>query len=79
MRPMKDSGIPWIGMIPKSWEPFPIKHCADLDKEKLSEKTDYECGIRSSRRSKIGCWRDNCLKETCVSEEDNYLSDFRST
>lgn len=42
MRPMKDSGIPWIGMIPKSWEPFPIKHCADLDKEKLSEKTDYE-------------------------------------
>lgn len=30
MREMKDSGVEWIGEIPKEWEVRKIKHVADL-------------------------------------------------
>lgn len=46
MRVMKDSGIEWIGEIPETWNAYRIKYCAELDKEKLSEKTDYEYEFR---------------------------------
>lgn len=42
MRAMKDSGIEWIGQIPQGWHVDRLKYCADLDSEKLSEKTDPE-------------------------------------
>lgn len=42
MRAMKESGIEWIGEIPKEWHVDRLKYCADLDSEKLSEKTDPE-------------------------------------
>ena len=42
MRAMKDSGIEWIGQIPKEWHVDRLKYCANLDREKLSEKTDPE-------------------------------------
>lgn len=42
MRAMKDSGIEWIGQIPQEWHVDRLKYCADLDSEKLSEKTDPE-------------------------------------
>lgn len=42
MREMKDSGIEWIGQIPQGWHVDRLKYCADLDSEKLSEKTDPE-------------------------------------
>ena len=42
MRAMKDSGIEWIGEIPQEWHVDRLKYCADLDSEKLSEKTDPE-------------------------------------
>ncbi len=40
MRVMKDSGIEWIGKIPQDWNVRRIKHCANLDQEKLSTTTD---------------------------------------
>ena len=42
MRAMKDSGIEWIGQIPQEWHVDRLKYCANLDSEKLSEKTDPE-------------------------------------
>ncbi len=30
MREMKDSGIPWIGEIPKEWKIKPLKYCTDI-------------------------------------------------
>lgn len=39
---MKDSGIEWIGEIPEGWNVIRIKYCANLDKEKLSETTDFD-------------------------------------
>lgn len=40
--PMKDSGVEWIGEIPQEWYVDRLKYCANLDSEKLSEKTDPE-------------------------------------
>ena len=42
MRTMKDSGIEWIGEIPQEWNTTRIKYCTEIDREKLSEKTDPE-------------------------------------
>lgn len=42
MRAMKDSGIEWIGQIPQEWHVDRLKYCANLDREKLSEKTEPE-------------------------------------
>ena len=39
--PMKDSGIPWIGMIPEHWEVKKIRTCFKERREKVSDK-DYE-------------------------------------
>ena len=39
--PMKDSGIPWIGMIPEHWEVKKIRHCFKERREKVSDK-DFE-------------------------------------
>ena len=40
----KDSGIPWIGQIPKHWEIKKLKYITDYNTETLSENTseDYE-------------------------------------
>jgi restriction endonuclease S subunit len=37
---MKDSGIKWVGKIPEDWNVRRIKHCANLNQEKLSTTTD---------------------------------------
>ncbi|WAV90150.1 restriction endonuclease subunit S [Oxalobacter aliiformigenes] len=37
--PMKDSGIPWIGKIPKEWEIIPLKFLASHNDDVLSENT----------------------------------------
>jgi type I restriction enzyme, S subunit len=39
--PMKDSGIPWIGLIPEHWEVKKIRTCFKERREKVSDK-DYE-------------------------------------
>lgn len=39
---MKDSGIEWIGKIPEDWRTIRVKYICDIDKEKLSEKTDVD-------------------------------------
>lgn len=41
-RPMKDSGIEWIGEIPEEWEAKPIKAVASYNDELLNENTDKE-------------------------------------
>ena len=43
-RPMKDSGIEWIGDIPSDWKVIPLQYFVDLNKETLGENTpaDYE-------------------------------------
>lgn len=38
--PLKDSGIDWIGEIPKSWRVCPLKYCVQANMESLSEKED---------------------------------------
>ena len=38
MRVMKDSGIEWIGEIPKEWAIKKLKHCVDLRLEKTADK-----------------------------------------
>lgn len=40
--PMKDSGIEWIGQIPRLWSVKKVKYVADIDSHKLSEKTNAE-------------------------------------
>ena len=42
VREMKDSGIEWIGEIPKEWELVPIKYIASYNDEALGENTDLE-------------------------------------
>ncbi|HKL91528.1 MAG TPA: restriction endonuclease subunit S, partial [Allomuricauda sp.] len=37
---MKDSGVEWIGEIPKEWEVKPLKYCVEYNKETLDNKTD---------------------------------------
>ncbi len=41
---MKDSGIPWIGVIPEGWRPTKIKYDFQVNVEKLAENTadDFE-------------------------------------
>ena len=41
-REMKDSGIEWIGEIPKEWKLVPIKYIASYNDETLSENTNSE-------------------------------------
>jgi len=42
--PMKDSGIEWIGEIPKKWNPIRLKYIANYNTTTLTENTnaDYE-------------------------------------
>ena len=42
MREMKDSGIPWIGEIPKNWEICPLKYLCSYNNETLPENTNGE-------------------------------------
>lgn len=42
-REMKDSGIEWIGEIPKDWELVPLKYVASYNDETLGESTNLEC------------------------------------
>lgn len=39
---MKDSGIEWIGEIPKDWKITPLKYLVGLNEESLKENTDNE-------------------------------------
>lgn len=39
-RPMKNSGIEWIGDIPKDWKCIPIKYLSSYNDEVLTENTD---------------------------------------
>jgi type I restriction enzyme S subunit len=43
-RPMKDSGIEWIGDIPADWQVSPLQYYVELNKNTLGEDTpaDYE-------------------------------------
>lgn len=43
-RPMKDSGIEWIGEIPAEWKMSPLQYYVELNKSTLGEDTptDYE-------------------------------------
>ena len=43
-RKMKESGIPWIGLIPEGWNPTKIKYDFQVNAEKLAENTadDFE-------------------------------------
>ena len=43
---MKDSGIEWLGEIPKHWEVKPIKYCVITNQESLSETTDQNYSFR---------------------------------
>lgn len=42
MREMKDSGIPWVGKIPKDWEVCPLKYLCSYNIETLPENTNGE-------------------------------------
>ena len=42
MREMKDSGIPWIGKIPKNWGICPLKYLCSYNNETLPENTNGE-------------------------------------
>lgn len=44
-RPMKESGIEWLGEIPEHWEVKRLKYVVSLNDETLSEKTDEEMHI----------------------------------
>ena len=39
---MKDSGIPWIGKIPKDWKVCPLKYLCSYNNETLPENTNSE-------------------------------------
>ncbi len=62
---MKDSGIPWIGMIPEHWELRRIKYIFSEKKEKsttgkempLSLSKDKGIIRRTGRECKINCVR----------------------
>ena len=41
-RPMKDSGVEWLGDIPSDWEIIPIKHLCSYNDEVLQESTDSD-------------------------------------
>lgn len=43
-RPMKDSGVQWIGEIPADWQVSPLQYYVELNKNTLGEDTpaDYE-------------------------------------
>lgn len=43
---MKDSGVEWIGKIPKHWELSKVKYKVDINKNVLSEKTNDEYEIK---------------------------------
>ena len=42
----KDSGIEWIGKIPKHWEIKKLKYCVKINQETLTESTDKNYGIK---------------------------------
>ncbi len=44
--PMKDSGIEWLGKIPKHWDFKKLKYLVDINKETLSDKTDSNYQIK---------------------------------
>ena len=41
-REMKDSGIEWIGEIPKNWEIRKIKNVSEINSGEYISKEDYE-------------------------------------
>ena len=41
-RPMKNSGVEWLGDIPSDWEIIPIKHLCSYNDEVLQESTDSD-------------------------------------
>ena len=43
MREMKDSGVPWIGEIPKGWKPAKMKHITDSLKSGGTPSSDNPC------------------------------------
>ena len=46
MRPMKDSGIEWIGKIPDGWEMDRLKYVATYNDEVLPENLDGNTEIK---------------------------------
>ncbi len=44
--PLKDSGIPWLGSIPAHWEVRPLKTCATINDDVLSENTPEDFVIK---------------------------------
>ena len=61
MREMKDSGVPWIGEIPKDWETKQLKYCADptqknsfIDGDWIESPFIEETGIRYLTTGNIG-------------------------
>lgn len=45
----KDSGIPWIGAIPKDWEVKKLKFLTSVNDDVLSENTISEYSFRYVR------------------------------
>lgn len=60
MREMKDSGIPWIGEIPKEWEIFPVKYYFTIGRGRVISVFDLvENGkypVYSSQTENDGCF-----------------------
>lgn len=44
--PTKDTGIPWLGSIPAHWEIRPLKTCATINDDVLSENTSGDFVIK---------------------------------
>lgn len=43
---LKDSGVEWIGHIPKHWQPFRLKDVAGVNGRALPSMTDADCVLR---------------------------------
>lgn len=67
--PMKDSGIPWIGMVPKGWE---IKRIKDCDCKIV------DCKNRTPENHPDGKFfvvRTSCIKDGTFNPESGYFTD----
>lgn len=51
---MKDSGIEWIGMIPKGWEMKKLKYVADINLSSLPENTSPDYVLKYIDISNVG-------------------------
>lgn len=62
--PMKDSGIPWIGMIPEHWEVKKMRNIFKLAHEKANEERNDLLSLSqyTGIKFKSDCEKQECLK-----------------